>query len=143
MEEMNIIMKKTRSILMRVLLAVLLLTGCGAIKFDTTTVFGKTTIKVNNAEDGATGESGAIIINKNQTMKIESALDSGSLEIAFCDAVDVSIDDEDETYEAGEIITTVTIGPDETVEVPLSAGIYIMQYTAVGTTNGTITAAVN
>ena len=136
-------MKRIRTILMIALFGALFLTGCGAVKFDTTTVFGKSTIKVNNADDGATGESSPISINKNQTMKIESALDSGSLKIDFCEAIDTSIDVENQSYEAGGIMETVTVKPNDTFEVALAQGMYIMQYTAVGKTNGTITATVN
>ena len=136
-------MKRIRTIILSVLFAAMMLAGCGAVKFDTTTVFGKTTIKVQNAEDGDTGESGVIHISKNQSLQFESALDSGSLNIGFCEAIDVSTGDETDDYIAGDVMDTISIGPGESVNVALSPGPYILQYTAVGKTNGTITANVH
>ena len=122
------------------LLAVIVLTaGCDKFTFDITTTGTNSKIKINKADDGDYAETNWFSIGKGRVAVIESSLDEGELQIDFAEVV-ISIheDSSDEVF-VDHIEESVTVKPGEKKEIPLEPGDYILQLTAIGTTNGTVT----
>lgn len=119
----------------------LLLAGCSGLSFSLsfTTSGNHTTIEVNNAADGTTGESSPITVGKGQTVVVESALDKGEVRIDFAEAIVHYYSDEPDVVYTGDVITSVTIGDENRQEIALDPGEYILQVTTIGETNGKIT----
>ena len=132
-------MKKFSIVLSVVLLLAMLLAACGTSTFTTTSLGEDTKIEVKDAEDGAASESLYVSIGKNRIITVESALDKGELQIDFTEAIIFKDEDDSEDVVLGDIIETVTVGPEDKEELELPAGDYIYQVTAIGATNGTVT----
>ena len=118
---------------------VLMMAGCEGSTFTTTSIGSKSTIEVNNAADGATGEGPVMEIGKNKTVFVTSDLEKGQLRIDFVEAVNmrVSADDPDD-YLYGDIMGSVTVGPGDEAEITLEPGDYLYQFTAIGETGGKV-----
>ena len=131
-------MKKTYIALIMALVLCALLAGCDAATYTFTGVGNKTTIEVNNAEDGAFAESQWFSVGKGRTAVVESALDKGELKIDFAEATIFAHEDGPEDVIVGDVIASVTVGPGDRAEFPLDKGDYVLQVTAVGTANGKV-----
>ena len=127
-------MKKLRMIL--TVLLVLVLTGCGAVKYEITGGFSKMTVKVHNVDDQAYGESQEFSTKGNIT--IEPELKKGSLQIEFAEVVNWASADEPDNYEVIAIAKTVTVTGNEKQEIEIPSGDYILQMTAIGNTDSTV-----
>ena len=132
-------MKQTKIAICLALMMALLLVGCAGATFTTTSVGNKSTIEVNNAEDGATAEAGPFSVGKGKTAYVESALEKGKLQIDFAEATVFKHDDMSDDVIIGDVKASVTVGAGEQVEVPLERGDYVLQLTAVGNTGGKVT----
>ena len=132
-------MKKIKLGLICLAAALLVLAGCGKSNYVITSSPSKTTIEVKNVDDGTYGESGAITMSKKKPVKIESALDSGQLKIEFGIAENFATGDEADDYRVVNIGEVVTIGPGDNLELNVDSSEYILQFTAIGKTNGTVT----
>ena len=131
-------MKIKRFVCIILTLSVLLLAGCEGATFSITGVGNKTTVEVNNAEDGDLSETQHFSVGKNRNAKIDSSLDKGMLQIDFVEVTVYSHNDSSEDVIPGDIVLSVKVGPDESQDLPLDAGDYILQLTAIGDTNGTV-----
>ena len=131
-------MKRIRITMIVFTLIALLLSGCGAVKFDVTSSSRNAKIKINDVEDGTFAEISSMYVSKGETVHIESSLNKGKLKIEFCESIDVSTGDEADEYIAGAVMETVEVGPGETLEVSLDVGRYVLQLTTVGQPDGTV-----
>lgn len=131
-------MKKTCIALVLALMLSLLLAGCKIGTYTFTGVGNKTTIEVNDAADGAYGESNYISVGKGRTAVVDSSLDKGELQIDFAEAIVFPNEDGPEDVHIGEVFASVTVGAGEHVEIPLEQGDYVLQVTAVGNANGKV-----
>ena len=133
-------MKKIATALFTGLLISLLICGCGKVfHYEITSSPSKTTVKVMNASDGTYGESDAILVYENRILKVDSSLNKGKLQIDFAGAVNTAGPDESDDYIITGVVETVTVGPGEQATVTLEPGEYILQLTAIGDTEGTVT----
>lgn len=132
-------MKKVRVLLLLALVMALSASGCGGVNYSFTTVGSSTTIKVNSAEDGSVGESGAFSVGRGKTAVVESALDRGELQIDFAEATIYRYADGSEDVTIGDVAASVTVGPGAGEEINLDQGDYVLQVTAVGDVNGKVT----
>ncbi len=131
-------MKINRFICILLMLSVLLFAGCEGVTFSITGVGSKTTVEVKNAEDGDLSETQYFSAGKNRSAQIDSSLDKGMLQIDFVEVTVYHNNDNSEDVIPGDIVSSVKVGPDESQRLPLEAGDYIMQLTAIGDTNGTV-----
>lgn len=131
-------MKKTGIVLVLALALGVLLAGCGAATFTFTGVGNKTTIEVNNAEDGAYAESSPISVGKGRTAVVDSSLDKGELRIDFTKATVFTNEDRADDVYLEDVFTSITVGAGEHAEIPMEKGDYVLQITAVGSTNGKV-----
>ena len=131
-------MKKLNIAIPMVLIVGLLLVGCAGATFTITSAGNKSTIEVNNAEDSSTAESGSFSVGKGKTAYVESSLEKGQLKIDFAQAVVFREHDTERTI-VGDVVTSVTIGPEDSRELPLQQGDYVMILTAIGSTSGKVT----
>ena len=120
----------------------MLLSGCSGFSYTFSGWGNKTTIDVSNAEDGKFGESSVISAGSGSVAVVESALDKGQLQIDFAEATVFNFSDEPEEVVVGDVVKSVTVGPGSREELPLEAGDYVLQVTAIGTANGKVTATV-
>ena len=138
MEVIN--MRKSVLFFFSVLICSLLLCGCGKVfNYDITTVLDKTTIKVLDAGDNAYGESSPIEVGKNRVLQIESALEKGKLKIDFAEVTAVGSSDTSDDYIVGDVVESITLSPQDKMELSLESGDYLLQMTTIGETKGTIT----
>ena len=119
------------------LLVSLLLTGCSGVSLSITSLGSKSTIEVNNAEDGKYMESGSFSVGKGKTVSIESSLEKGQLKIEFARAT-VFRDEETEQTIVEDVIASETVSPGDSRELSLEQGDYVMQITVIGSTNGKV-----
>ena len=131
-------MKKTSIALILMLALCALLAGCDAATYTFTGAGNKTTIEVNNAEDGAFAESQWFSVGKGRTAVVESTLDKGELKIDFAEATIYAHEDGPEDVIVGDVIASVTAGAGDGAEFSLEPGEYVLQVTAVGTANGKV-----
>lgn len=135
-------MKRINALILAIL-AVLLLSSCGAVKFDITSSSSKAKISIKDVEDGTYAEISTMSVSNGKTVHIESSLSKGKLKIEFCEAILVSSADETDEYVAGAIVKTVEVGPGENLDVTLDSGRYVLQLTTVGQTEGTVQININ
>ena len=131
-------MRKTMKKLILLCLVAVTLCGCNSYKFSMTSSNSKTTVKVNHVEDGDTADSSAFEVGKNRVVNIESSLTQGELQIAFVSAINVASIDDDDNWIKLDTVKTVTVGPEDQLSFPLDRGDYIMEFTAVGETDGSV-----
>ncbi|MBO4919759.1 MAG: hypothetical protein J5365_06340 [Erysipelotrichaceae bacterium] len=136
-------MKKTRITLILAMLFMLLLSGCGAVKFEINSSSKKASIKISDVEDGTYAEISTMTVSGGKTVHIDSSLNKGKLKIEFAEAILVSSADEVDEYVAGNIVETVEVGPGENLEVTIDPGRYVVQLTTVGQTEGTVEININ
>ena len=138
MEVIN--MKKSVLFFLSVLICSLIFCGCDKVfNYDITTVLDKTTIKVLDAGDNAYGESSPIEVGKNRVLQIESALEKGKLKIDFAEVTAVGSSDTSDDYIVGDVVESITLSPQDKIELSLEPGDYLLQMTTIGETKGTIT----
>ena len=135
-------MKKIKAILVMTL-TILLLSGCGAVKFNITSSSKKANIKISDVEDGTYAEISTMTVSGGKTVHIESSLNKGKLKIEFAEAIEVSSADEEDEFVAGNIVETVEVGPGENIELSIDPGRYVVQLTTVGQTEGTVEININ
>ena len=131
-------MKKMNIAIPMVLIVGLLLVGCAGATFTISSAGNKSTIEINNAEDSSTAESGSFSVGKGKTAYVESSLEKGQLKIDFAQAIVFREHDTERTI-VGDVVTSVTIGPEDSRELPLQQGDYVMILTAIGSTSGKVT----
>ena len=131
-------MKKLNIAIPMVLIVGLLLVGCAGATFTISSAGNKSTIEINNAEDSSTAESGSFSVGKGKTAYVESSLEKGQLKIDFAQAIVFREHDTERTI-VGDVVTSVTIGPEDSRELPLQQGDYVMILTAIGSTSGKVT----
>ena len=131
-------MKKMKIVVPMILIVGLLLVGCAGATFTISSAGNKSTIEINNAEDSSTAESGSFSVGKGKTAYVESSLEKGQLKIDFAQAVVFREHDTERTI-VGDVVTSVTIGPEDSRELPLQQGDYVMILTAIGSTSGKVT----
>ena len=131
-------MKKTHIALILALVLCALLAGCDGVTYTFTGAGNKTTIEVNNAEDGAFGESQWFSVGKGRTAVVASSLDKGELKIDFAEVTVYAHEDGPEDVIVGDVIASVTVGAGDGAEFSLERGEYILQVKAVGTANGKV-----
>ena len=135
-------MKRIKTILI-LALSVLLLSGCGAVKFEINSSSKKANIKINDVEDGTFAEISTMYVSNGKKVHIESSLNKGKLKIEFAEAIEVSSVDEEDEYVAGNIVETVEVGPGESLELSIDQGRYVVQLTTLGQTEGTVDININ
>lgn len=131
-------MKKMNIAIPMVLIVGLLLVGCAGATFTISSAGNKSTIEINNAEDSSTAESGSFSVGKGKMAYVESSLEKGQLKIDFAQAIVFREHDTERTI-VGDVVTSVTIGPEDSRELPLQRGDYVMILTAIGSTSGKVT----
>ena len=131
-------MKKMNIAIPMVLIVGLLLVGCAGAAFTISSAGNKSTIEINNAEDSSTAESGSFSVGKGKMAYVESSLEKGQLKIDFAQAIVFREHDTERTI-VGDVVTSVTIGPEDSRELPLQQGDYVMILTAIGSTSGKVT----
>ncbi len=131
-------MKKMNIAIPMVLIVGLLLVGCAGATFTISSAGNKSTIEINNAEDSSTAESGSFSVGKGKMAYVESSLEKGQLKIDFAQAIVFREHDTERTI-VGDVVTSVTIGPEDSRELPLQQGDYVMILTAIGSTSGKVT----
>ena len=131
-------MKKMNIASPMVLIVGLLLVGCAGATFTISSAGNKSTIEINNAEDSSTAESGSFSVGKGKMAYVESSLEKGQLKIDFAQAIVFREHDTERTI-VGDVVTSVTIGPEDSRELPLQQGDYVMILTAIGSTSGKVT----
>ena len=131
-------MKKMNIAIPMVLIVGLLLVGCAGATFTISSAGNKSTIEINNAEDSSTAESGSFSVGKGKMAYVESSLEKGQLKIDFAQAIVFREHDTEQTI-VGDVVTSVTIGPEDSQELPLQQGDYVMILTAIGSTSGKVT----
>ena len=131
-------MKKLTIAIPMVLIVGLLLVGCAGATFTISSAGNKSTIEINNAEDSSTAESGSFSVGKGKMAYVESSLEKGQLKIDFAQAIVFREHDTERTI-VGDVVTSVTIGPEDSRELPLQQGDYVMILTAIGSTSGKVT----
>lgn len=130
---------KTACLICTLLAATVLTAGCDKFTFDITTTGTNSKIKINKAKDGDFAETNWFSIGRGRVAVIESSLDEGELQIDFAEVtISIHEDSTDEVW-VDHIATSVTVKPGEKREIALDPGDYILQLTAVGETNGTVT----
>lgn len=128
-----------KTLVLLLLLLSVLLTGCLGASVTITSAGNDSTIKVENAEDGKTAESGTFTVGKGETVSIVSSLDKGRLKIEFAEA-DVMRDENDlEQVRIGDVAAVETVGAGDSRTLSLEPGTYVMQLTVIGETNGKVT----
>ena len=128
-----------KPLVLLLLLLSVLLTGCLGASVTITSAGNDSTIKVENAEDGKTAESGTFTVGKGETVSIVSSLDKGQLKIEFAEA-DVMRDENDlEQVRIGDVAAVETVGAGDSRTLSLEPGTYVMQLTVIGETNGKVT----
>ena len=132
-------MKTARIIAILALVLALLLAGCDGATFVITGTPNKTTIQVNDASDGAYGESSPISVGKGRVAVVESALEKGELQIDFAEATIFHYNDDTEEIIIGDVLARVKVGGGDKATVPLEKGDYVLQVTTVGSTGGKVT----
>ena len=135
-------MKKIKAILVMTL-TILLLSGCGAVKFNITSSSKNANIKISDVEDGTYAEISTMTVSGGKTVHIDSSLNKGKLKIEFAEAIEVSSADEEDEFVAGNIVETVEVGPGEKLDVSIDPGRYVVQLTTVGQTEGTVEININ
>ena len=137
-------MKKLAVIGLLALTMALLLVGCEGSTFSFTGSGTKVNIEVNNAPDGATGESYnfSVGIGNGRVAVIDSSLDKGQLQIDFTEVTIFRQEDRPDDVYVGDVVESATVGAGEQKSVPLAPGDYIMQVTAIGETNGKIAVSI-
>ena len=131
-------MKKMKIVVPMILIVGLLLVGCAGATFTISSAGNKSTIEINNAEDSSTAESGSFSVGKGKMAYVESSLEKGQLKIDFAQAIVFREHDTERTI-VGDVVTSVTIGPEDSRELPLQQGDYVMILTAIGSTSGKVT----
>ena len=129
-------MKKLAVIGLLALTMALLLVGCEGSTFSFTGSGTKVNIEVNNAPDGATGESYNFSVGNGRVAVIDSSLDKGQLQIDFTEVTIFCQENRPDDVYVGDVVESATVGAGEQKSVPLAPGDYIMQVTAIGETNG-------
>ena len=120
-----------------VFLALLVLSGCSST-YTTTAIGRNTKIEVKEAADGAEGESFPIEVGNGEKLVFTSTLESGQLKIDIVEVMNTAPSDEPDDYVYFDSVETVTLGPGDTKEASVPAGEYVLQFTAIGDTSGTI-----
>ena len=130
-------MKKARTAIIVALVLVVLLMGCAGASFSLTSYEGKTTIEVNNAEDGKTVQSGPFSVGKDKIVTVDAtAMEKGALNIDFAQATVHSREGKPDEVIVGDVLTGVKVSSGDSAEFSMEKGTYVMLITAVGTTNG-------
>ena len=109
-------MKKMKIAIPVILIVGLLLVGCAGATFSISSAGNKSTIEVNNAEDGSTAESCSFSVGKGKTAYIESSLEKGQLKIDFAQAT-VITEHETERTIVGDVVASETVGPGDSREL--------------------------
>lgn len=134
-------MRKIGMTCLAALILSLVLAGCGGIRFtfSLTSLGGKTTIEIKDAEDGDTTESDYVSVGKGRKAFIESSLEKGQLQIDFAEAeVIIHADDTPDDIVVGDVVDSITVGPGETAQVELEKGDYVYQLKTIGQTSGKV-----
>ncbi len=133
-------MKKGKKILLITLALTLLLASCSGPKFSfsISTLGNKTTVKIDNAKDGAYAESDPISVGKGENAVVESGLDKGKLQIEFVDVAVFQEEDKPDDIVKGDVMFTLTVVPGETWDTEIQPGDYVLQFTTIGETNGKV-----
>ncbi|MBO4881366.1 MAG: hypothetical protein J5555_06765 [Firmicutes bacterium] len=119
-----------------ILVIIALLSACSGAKFSMTTTGQKSTVKVNEAEDGDFIETEYTSVGKNRIAVIEADLDKGQLQIDFVEVTVFAHVDQPADVIEGDIAVSVTVGSDDKEQIDLPQGDYVIRITAVGTTTG-------
>lgn len=135
-------MKKLAVIGLLALTMAFLLVGCEGSTFSFTGSGTKVNIEVNNAPDGATGESYNFSVGNGRVAVIDSSLDKGQLQIDFTEVTIFRQENLPDDVYVGDVVESATVGAGEQKSVPLAPGDYIMQVTAIGETNGKIAVSI-
>ena len=124
--------------LLVILLALVMLAGCGSAKFTFTTSSDNTRIEVNTG-DGETAETPYFYVGNNREVVIEADLSSGQLEIDFAEATVFDSDpDAQPEVIVGIIVKSVTVSGNDKVTIELPQSYYVMELKTVGETKGTV-----
>jgi len=121
------------------LVVAVLLTACGGFSYTMTSTNDKTTVKINNADDGDSIDSDSIIVDGDKVAIVDSALEKGQIQVELIEAtVFPKEDSSEEDVIEGDVATAVTVGPGEQQELEAKAGEYILRFTAVGEASGKV-----
>jgi hypothetical protein len=131
-------MKKTKIAIPMILIIALMLAGCSFGAFTVVSGGKNTTITANNAEDGQTMDAPPIYVGKGKTVKVESSLDKGRLQIDFAEATVISYTDEPDEITVWGVTESVTVGAGDSTSLSLPQSDYVLQLKAIGTTNGKV-----
>ena len=131
-------MKRFRFIICILLLAALLLTACGGAVFSATSTGQKSTVKANGAQDGDFIELEYTSVGKNRMAVIDSSLDKGQLLIEFVEVTVFAHTDQPADVIQGDVAVSITVEGDDSEQIDLPKGDYVMRFTAVGETNGEV-----
>ena len=131
-------MKKYFKLIVFGCLIAALLYGCGGITFSITSAGNKTAVKINKAPDGKTAESGPITVGRNMAVTVDSSLDKGKVQIDFVQVINIAKPEETADYVPTGVVITVTVSADDHKVINLDEGEYLLDYTAIGETNGTL-----
>ena len=132
-------MRKRSFIPFAALALALALAGCGSFSYTFTTAGNRTTIEINDVEDGEAADSGVISVGKDRAAVIESALEKGQLQIDFTEAAVFHNEDTPDDVMLGDVAQSVTVEPGTKETLSLERGDYVLQVTAVGNTGGKVT----
>ena len=128
-----------RFIIAGCLIAVLaLLTACSGAVFSATTTGQKSTVKANDAQDGDFIELEYTSVGKNRMAVIEPSLEKGQLLIEFVEVTVFAHTDQPADVIQGDVAVSVTVGGDDSEQIDLPKGDYVMRFTAVGETRGEV-----
>jgi len=136
-------MKKIKKVVL-LILVLLLICGCsGKFTFETSIKGEKIEIKVNDAQDGESGETLEFEVMKNRVLDITSNLDKGEMKLDFVSVVIFTNEEGPDDVVVNEVVKSITIASNETVQLELNPDYYIIQFTSTGNSNGSINIDIN
>lgn len=136
-------MKKIKKIIL-LILVLLLICGCsGKFTFETSIKGEKIGIKVNDAQDSEAGETLEFEVMKNRVLNITSSLDKGEMKLDFVNVTIFTNEDGPDDVIVNEVVESITISGNETIELELNPDYYIIQFTSIGNSNGSIDIDIN
>ena len=133
---MKVSVKKLISLIAVLLMAAVFMTACST-SFTMTSSNSKVKIEAT-AADGDTAEANYITVGKDRVISISSELEKGKLQIDFVEATVTRDSRDNEEVTLGDNVASVTVEGNETKELELEKGEYVLQLTAIGETNGTV-----
>jgi len=128
-------MKRKSIILVLVMAALLLLSGCSS-NYSFTQTADETKIKISAKKD-ATGESLWFSVPDGYAVEVTTSLDSGKVQLEFVE-VAVSVIDGDEDVTTLDVVKSITVSGSDKVTVELPVNDYVIWVTAVENSKGTI-----